>query len=391
VDRDGSFIVVGLGRTAIDYSDFNTDIIAMIDDIFLGKTVYSKNYSHLLQEPSISVGVPVYSTVEDGKIIAALFLHSYISEMDNATQAVLIILLTCLVIAVVLVSVLAAFLSRRLALPLQKMESAIQRLVTGDYKVQTRVAQDDEVGSLAEHIDQLANRLRQTSRESQKLEKMRNEFISNVSHELRTPIASIRGSLEAICDGVVDDQEQIKQYHQQMLTDSVLLQRFINDLLELNRLQNVEFSIESEIHNLTDVIDDVVRSAIPLSWPKGLSINYQKEMDSFSINGDYDRLRQMVMIVVDNAIKFSPLQQHIDIMLKKKDGRAVLYITNYGQGIEPADLTHIFDRFYTAGDSGGTGLGLSIAKQIATRHSIEIHVESEPGRTVFEFVFPESK
>ena len=386
VDINSEDITVGLGRAPVFFNELSPEAASIVDEVFAGNIVSSKNFNNLLNEPSMTLGVPVYSA-DGNEVIAALLLHSYVSLIDDTSQPVTIILLVSLLIALILVSIIVVFLSRRLSKPLHQMDLAIERLVAGDLYAQTQVAQDDEIGLLAAHIDILADRLRQASRESQKLEQMRKEFISNVSHELRTPVSAIRGSLEALNDGVVSDGEQIKQYYEHMIGESVQLQRMVNDLLELSRLQNAEYIIEKEVINLVDVINDIVRSAAPIAMQKDITIEYEKDIDSQPFSGDYGRLRQMIMIVLDNAIKFSENGQKVEIRFSKNEHEAVLSITDYGSGIQPENLPHIFDRFYKSTNSEGTGLGLSIAKQIATRHNVDIRVESQAGHTVFCFIF----
>lgn len=114
-----------------------------------------------------------------------------------------------------------------------------------DYSARTNIKQNDEIGELARTLDILAERLELADAESQKLEKLRRKFIANISHELRTPVTVIRGSLEALRDGVVTEKADVEEFHEQMYKESLFLQRLINDLLDLSRLQNTDFPIEN--------------------------------------------------------------------------------------------------------------------------------------------------
>lgn len=128
--------------------------------------------------------------------------------------------------------------------------------------------QGDEIGELAESIDKLAVQLDKSSKESERFEKMRQNFIANISHELRTPITVIRGSMEAICDGIISDPEQLKEYNRQILSDSIHLQRLVNDLIDLTKLQNTDFSIDKSIIDLSEIVNDAVRSMKQISTKK---------------------------------------------------------------------------------------------------------------------------
>jgi signal transduction histidine kinase len=238
---------------------------------------------------------------------------------------------------------------------------------------------------LATVLDHLSVRLDEASRESARLDTLRRDFVANISHELRTPVTVLRGSLESLCDEVVTEPELVKSYYRQMLNESLHLQRLVNDLLDLSRLQNVDFKFDLREINLSDVLDDVVRSARQMAQAKNIRIELHQDSQLFSVVGDYGRLRQMLLIVLDNAIKFSGRDSTVDV---KRIGKEVT-LTDYGIGIPAQDLPYIFDRFYktkSEQNKNGTGLGLAIAKQIADRQGVNISVVSKQNEKT-EFVF----
>ena len=206
----------------------------------------------------------------------------------------------------------------------------------------------------------------------------------------------IRGSIEAICDGIIKDSEQLKDYNEQILSDSIHLQRLVNDLIDLTKLQNTDFSIDKSTINLFEIINDAVRSMKQISTKKGVKINFSAENaieeDKYLFVGDYQRIRQMIIIVLDNAIKFSNENQKVDIFLKKENNKYEIKICDNGRGIDSKNIGEIFNRYHksnTEENKNGMGLGLAIAKEIAIRHNIEIMVESEPYiKTVFTFLIP---
>lgn len=271
--------------------------------------------------------------------------------------------------------------------PLATMKKTALQITNGEYTAKTNIKQDDEIGELANTLDILAGRLDEASRESEKLETMRREFIANISHELKTPITVIRGSLEALVDKVVTDDSKVEEYHMQMLNESKYLQRLVGDLLELSKLQSMDFVIEKNEISICDVIEDVTRSAGHLAKKEGVKIIFIKKIDDCKIIGDYGRIRQMIMIILDNAIKFSPRNETVHIVLE--NGR--LSIKDNGVGISAEHLPYIFERFYKSRSEKnkiGTGLGLAIAKKIADRHDIELRVKSIEGEgTIFIFVW----
>ena len=361
-----------------------------------GETTTTENFNEYLNENSITVAVPI----KNGKIIeGAVLLHSPVKYMSSALKSGIYTLIFSILAALAIASISAIWLSISFTRPLNKIRNATLKLAQGDYEVTTDVDQGDEIGELAESIDKLAVQLDKSSKESERFEKMRQNFIANISHELRTPITVIRGSMEAICDGIISDPEQLKEYNRQILSDSIHLQRLVNDLIDLTKLQNTDFSIDKSIIDLSEIVNDAVRSMKQISTKKNIKINFfgnkvNQKMENYLFTGDYQRIRQMIIIILDNAIKFSSENQKIDIYLRKVNKKYELKICDYGKGIDPENIGEIFNRYHksnTEENKNGMGLGLAIAKEIAIRHNIEISVESEPNvKTVFTFLIPVS-
>ena len=358
-----------------------------------GETTTTENFNDYLNENSITVAVPI----KNGQTIeGVVLLHSPVKYMSSALKSGIYTLIFSILAALILASISAVWLSISFTKPLNKIRDTTTELAKGNYEVTTQVKQSDEIGELAKSIDKLALQLDKSSKESERFEKMRQNFIANISHELRTPITVIRGSIEAICDGIISDPEQLKDYNEQILSDSIHLQRLVNDLIDLTKLQNTDFSIDKSTINLFEIINDAVRSMKQISTKKGVKINFSAENaieeDRYLFVGDYQRIRQMIIIVLDNAIKFSNENQKVDILLKKENKKYELKICDSGRGIDPENIGEIFNRYHksnTEENKNGMGLGLAIAKEIALRHNIEIFVKSVPNiKTVFTFLIP---
>lgn len=367
-----------------NYADLPVDADRVVKEAFTGGTTFSEGFSSLLNVPTLTVGTPIEV---DGQIIGAVLLHSPVDGINDATRRGVGILAVSVLTALALSVILSVFLAYSFTKPLNKMKSSAILLAEGDYTAKTGVLQKDEIGELAGVIDILSERLLIAKRESERLEKLRRDFVANISHELKTPVTVIRGSLEALCDGVVTQPEQVKDYHRQMLSESLYLQRLINDLLDLSKLQNTDFKIDKQELNLCDILSDAIQSASHLAWEKKIEIGREFDAQSLMVIGDYGRLRQMFLIVLDNAIKFSPVGSRIQVSLNNR----TVSIDDQGCGIAEGDLPHIFDRFYkikTEENKSGSGLGLAVAKQIADRHGINVTVESQISEgTKFLFGF----
>jgi len=271
------------------------------------------------------------------------------------------------------------------------MKEAALRVSSGELDAKTGVEQADEIGELAVVFDNMVGSLAEALKERGKLDKLRQDFIANISHELRTPITAIRGSLEAVIDGVVSDEEKVTEYHRQMLGECKYLERLVSDLLDLSRLQNIDFAIEAEVIDLRDVVGDVAQTMTKIAGQKNVSLSVSCANADFDFVGDYGRLRQMLIAVVDNAVKLSPEGAVVSISLFKQGSVAHLYVRDRAGGIDPDDIEHIFERFYkqrSEQNKTGTGLGLAIAKQIADRHDISICVSNHSNcGAEFSFTF----
>lgn len=220
--------------------------------------------------------------------------------------------------------------------------------------------------------------------ESARLEQLRRDFVANVSHEFRTPLTVIRGSLEALVDGTVVKSEDIKRYQQRMLSETRVLERLVGDLLELSRLQSGKTAINREKIHIPSLLADAVKSLQTIAEKKGIIIEYLAQQEDTPILGDYDRLRQLFVIFLDNAIKYSPKNTKVFVETRLPGMNTLsVIIRDQGYGIAADELTHIWDRFYKVDNSrkgNGTGLGLAIAKHLIELHDGVVSVQSELGK-----------
>lgn len=392
VDEDAQTIQMSHKNSSFSYNELPLGAEDLIKQVFNGNTVSNREFSSVLDVPSITAGAPVYDI--DGNIVAALLLHSPINGIKNAQRDGIVILIFCIVIALFLAFVLSVLLARHFINPLKNIQRAADKVMKGDYSSRTGVKQNDEIGSLACNIDELFIQLSGVEEERKRLDKMRQDFVSNISHELRTPVTVIKGSLEVLEQGLITDSGEMQEYFHQMLADTTHLERLVNDLLELSRLQNTSFQIDKTELNLIDILKEVIRSMQRVAEQKQVEIKLENEIGNICFWGDYGRLRQMFMIIFDNAIKFSPLHSRIFVKIYNKEDNIIISVADCGSGILPEDVPYIFDRFYKESseqNKSGSGLGLPIAKQIAERHNIIIKCESNAhDYTVFSFIFSQN-
>ena len=224
--------------------------------------------------------------------------------------------------------------------------------------------------------------------EMERLEDTRREYVANVSHELRTPLTAVRGLLEPLADGMIQDEETRQRYYRTMLHEVMRLSRLITDMMTLSRLQSGAEYVEITRVDMNELLSDVVSGYTAAAEQKGINITLDARQAVDALT-DPDRIEQVLIILLDNAMRFTPELGTISIRVQAGKEHMLLSVEDTGAGIPEEDLPHIFERFYKVDKSrgsAGTGLGLSIAKFIIEKLDEHITVHSELGRgTCFTF------
>ncbi|MGB9614343.1 MAG: sensor histidine kinase [Fervidobacterium sp.] len=237
--------------------------------------------------------------------------------------------------------------------------------------------------------------LHDTTKEKQ-LDKLRREFISNVSHELRTPLTSIHGYAEALLDDDLNDKQLVRKFLGVIESESARMTRLINDLLDLEKLESGDAKFTFTTVNTCEVIERVTTILEPLAEDYGVKLNIDCACRS-SIYGDFDRLVQLVLNLVDNAVKYTSTkdtgEKSVFVRCYEREDKVILEVQDTGPGIPQDAQRRLFERFYRVDKArsrkvGGTGLGLSIVKMIAEKHNATITFESKVGEgTTFRIYF----
>lgn len=383
-----TFCVYGK-ENSIKFDKLPEDAEKMVETVLAGKNASSNNFSQLLTSPTITVGVPIIG--KDGTTQGALLLHSATGGLKMIQREAFALLAAALGIGLIITVLLSFALAKTFIKPLKSMEEFAKNLAEEKYYLRSGISQKDEIGSLAKSLDLLAIRLQAIDNEKKRLEKMRQDFLASVSHELKTPITVLRGLIEMMMAGLVSTKEQSQSCLTQMNKNILGMQRLVQDLFELSRLQNADFTIEKSELNLLDPLNDAIDAAKQMAKSKNIAISIVREEKSSPIilYGDYGRLRQMFLTVLDNAVKFSPKNEKITVTVEQKENSWQVIVQDKGVGISEEELPRIFEKFHTQKckkNDDGTGLGLPIASEIARRHDITITCESKLNQGA-KFIF----
>lgn len=216
------------------------------------------------------------------------------------------------------------------------------------------------------------------------LDESRREFVANVSHELRTPLTSIKGATETILSDPTMEEDMREYFLDMILSESDRMTRIVSDLLVLSRLDNKRTKWQVETFDLPASVRRLCEVMRPDLEAHGHTITCQAAEGIPNITGDRQRLEQVIINIISNAIKYTPDGGHIDIEMHPEKDMLITTVTDNGVGIPEEDIAHIFERFYRVeksrtSDAGGTGLGLAIAKELVEAHGGQISIQSRQG------------
>ena len=271
---------------------------------------------------------------------------------------------------------------RRMSVPLDNLLEASSKVAEGDFSARVEERGPPEVRALTRGFNSMAERL-------QVNDQQRRAMLADISHELRTPITVIQGNVEGILDGLYPaDEARLRS----IMEETQILSRLVDDLRTLALAESGSLQLRREPTDLRELVRDTVAGFESQAKEKGLKVELILE-DVEEMDVDPLRIREVLTNILANALRYTPSQGEVKVGLTESgiDGErgVTIFIQDSGAGIESADLSHIFDRFYKSSDSGGMGLGLSIAKYLVEAHGGKIWAESDVGKgTKISFVLP---
>ncbi len=283
--------------------------------------------------------------------------------------------------------VMIVLTTSRLTSEIQVLNTGVKDITKGNYNAKLKVDRSDEIGELSRNLMVMASSLKA-------VDSQRRKFISNISHDLRSPMTSIRGYINAIIDDVVPKEMHTK-YLKKASEESDRMIKLINDILDLSKMQSVNFAINKSVVDIKTLLIDVVDSfeARLLEKEIDVAFNFDKEEN---VNCDKELIHRVVSNIIDNAVKFADVGGKLKISTKKKNKKLYVSIYNTGSSIDATDLPNIWKRFYKLDESRGrvknsSGLGLSIVKEIIDMHKEDIEVRSKANYVEFEFTLSLAK
>ncbi len=287
------------------------------------------------------------------------------------------------IVALTIACLLSVILTRKVLKPLSEIGEVTRRLAAGDYSARTTLLPVDEVGELAGAFNRMADSL-------EHLEGLRRTMVADFAHELRTPLTNIRGYLEALADGVVTPSKETYD----ILQDEIMrLVRLVEDLNQLNSADAARAYLKREKINLRDYIERALALNRHEFDARSISVDLAFENDAEHIEGDPDKLLQILRNLIQNAWQYTPEGGAFIISANRQTDNIRIEFTNTGSDITAEDTALVFERFHRieksrSRETGGAGIGLSIVKQLVEAHGGSVGVTVENGAVSFWITLP---
>lgn len=323
-----------------------------------------------------------------------IMLESKPSNYDLTSNTIRSYLIIGGMILLVIIIFISMHLAMQISKPISQLATTVAEVSRGSFSLSTDDKDLDEINVLTYQLNKLAERLQQLQAESQRIEQEKTRLFSEISHEIRTPLTSVQGFVEAIRDGMVQDEAVMEKYLDTIYTQTLHISRLVDDLLAISRLESGNITVEKLPVNLSALTQSVVAAMEGLASNKNTSILLEKAENALVL-GDVDRMEQIIKNLIKNAIEATE-NGTIKVSVEVRQDKVFLTVEDSGVGISPDDLPHIWERFYRAKNhrrsytqEEGSGLGLVIVKKLVELQDGKIDITSKLGKgTTFTVSFP---
>lgn len=391
VDGNGQLIGMYSYGYAMNQDENETDFQVWKDiqsseqyEAVLNYEPYTREIRKGLRMMAYEVGLP--TVYEDNP--AYLILHQDFYELNqvldmNRNQLVLFsIMLT------VLSAVLAAILSRYFTHPLQVIKKTVDRLAEGELTAKPDLRLHDEVGQLADSVEQLGRALQQ-------VDKLRREVIANVSHELRSPLALIGGYAEMVRDVHWKNDTERENDLNLIIKESQRMSEMVSDILDYSQLQAGYLKLNKDFYNLFDILESEILMSEPGAEEYHIAIHFEADIKESMVYVDALKLSQVIRNLLNNAINHTKNNESIEVRMQEAGSDYRVEIANPGKPIPEKERELIWERYqrsqHQGGRNKGTGIGLSIVSAILKEHEIPYGVECKDGKIIFWFSCPKAE
>lgn len=302
--------------------------------------------------------------------------YRWITSMESANKIILNFVIVIIVAAVLILafcSFTGIYFIKSIVRPIRDVSNMARKISMGDFKSRIELNRNDEIGELCDTINYMANELSQA-------ENMKNDFISSVSHELRTPLTAIRGWGETAKMSIGTDEDLVKRGIDVVLSEADRLSGLVEELLDFSRMESGRLTVVTQPLNVSKILAETADMYFELARQQGIELIYTKPTEELQVMGDVDRLKQVFINVIDNAVKYTESGGQVLIDQQHEEGCVRIHVRDTGVGIPAQDIDRIKEKFYKANKVvRGSGIGLAVADEIIKQHQGLLFIESVEG------------
>lgn len=346
--------------------------------------IQTQDYQAALEgKNSLSIGpndqtqqkvIAVSSPLKNGEVVIGAFrVVSSLEETDGVILKTIFISLLVLVVFILLILFFSLFFSKSIIDPINEINTAAKKMAGGQFKSKILKKYDDELGELSDTLNFMAD-------EILNVQNLKNDFISSVSHELRTPLTSIRGWGETILTGDFEDQDQTRKGLKIIIRETERLTQMVEELLDFSKIESGRMTLSLEKLDINTEIEEIIQIFKGRVKKETLDIEYYGVQETLITMGDKNRLRQVFINLLDNAVKFSQPGKKITIEAFNEEKNIIIKIQDEGIGIAQDEILKVKEKFYKGkSQKTGSGIGLGISDEIIRLHKGSLNIESKLG------------
>lgn len=302
---------------------------------------------------------------------SALRFVTSLSLVDARLTAIMLASMLVSAFIILVVVLVGTYFMKSICLPLAAISDTAKKLAKGDFSERIPVKSNDEIGQLSRAFNEMADELENS-------EQIKNDFISSVSHELRTPLTAIKGWSETLEMGY--DPETFAKGMKVITGETGRLERMVEELLDFSRIQSGHFSLQFTTMDVIAELEDALLIYIDKAKKENKTLSYNEPQFMAAVNGDKNRLRQVFINIIDNAVKYTEEGGSVDVLAQKTDSSVIISVSDSGCGISPEDLPKVKQKFYKANSTKhGSGIGLAVADEIVSMHGGTLDIDSKQG------------
>lgn len=371
LDKDKNLLSDSIGRLASNPIETSDVLAAERGEIKTWKGEESQT-----GESIMSVAGPIKNN--EGETIGYLRFISSMEEVKAAIFKTIISLLIFTLFVALLTTTVSLLISKSIVRPILELTEVAKTMLKGNYEEKAKVFEDDEIGELAKTLNAMSDEIINKDR-------IKNDFISSISHELRTPLTSIKGWAVVLKDAKEDEKDLMEDGLNIIENEADRLAKMVEELLDFSRYISGRITLNKEIIDISQTCLDISKQMRPRAKSNNIELITDLPKESILINADENRIKQLLINLLDNAIKFTSDKGWVKFQMLKEDDKVQIMISDNGMGMTKEELAHVKEKFYKGKHSKShSGIGLSISDEITKLHqgSLEIFSEENIGTTV---------